>query len=82
VLDAVWVMPDHVSFLPWHKCVSFLPWHKYVSSLLQQYCVGSDDALDDVEKCKSHVKKQISYAEISADMVVRDMPLFVERFAT
>jgi hypothetical protein len=66
VLDAVWVMPDHVG-------VSFLPWQKYVSGLLQQYSVGSDDAFDDVEQCKSHVIKQImlEYAHI----VVRDMPL-------
>jgi hypothetical protein len=66
VLDAVWVLPDHVG-------VSVLPWQKYVSGLLQQYSVGSDDAFDDVEKCKSHVKKQIMLKY--ADMVVRDMPL-------
>jgi hypothetical protein len=52
VLDVVWVLPDHVG-------VSVLPWQKYVSGLLQQYSVGSEDAVDDVEKCKSHVKKQI-----------------------
>jgi hypothetical protein len=41
--------------------------------LLQQFSVGSDDAFDDVEKCKPHVKKQIMLKY--ADMVVRDMPL-------
>jgi hypothetical protein len=45
VLDAVWVMPDHVG-------VSVLPWQRYVSGLLHQYSVGSDDAFDDVEKCR------------------------------
>jgi hypothetical protein len=39
--------------------------------LLQQYSVGSDDAFDDVEECKSHVKKQIMLKY--ADMVVRDI---------
>jgi hypothetical protein len=66
VLDAVWVLLDHVG-------VSVLPWQKYVSGLLQQYSVGSDDAFDDVEMCKSHVKKQIMLKY--ADMAVRDMPL-------
>jgi hypothetical protein len=37
------------------------------------YSVGSDDAFDDVEKSKSHVKKQIMLKY--ADMAVRDMPL-------
>jgi hypothetical protein len=44
-----------------------------VSGLLQEYSVGSDDAFDVVEKCTSHVKKQIMLKY--ADMVVRDMPL-------
>ena len=66
VLDAVWVLPDHVG-------VSVLPWQKYVSGLLQQYSVGSDTAFDDAEKCKSHVKKQIKLRY--ADMVTRDMPV-------
>jgi hypothetical protein len=66
VLDAVWVLPDHVG-------VSVLPWQKYVSCLLQQYSVGSDTAFDDAEKCKSHVKKQIKLRY--ADMVTRDMPV-------
>jgi hypothetical protein len=35
-----------------------------VSGLLQQYSVGSDDAFDDVEKCKSHVCQKADYAEI------------------
>jgi len=55
VLDAVWVMPDHVGVS------SALPWQRYyVSGLLQQHSVGSDDAFDDVKKCKSHVEKQIA----------------------
>ena len=66
VLDAVWVLPDHVG-------VSVLPWQKYVSGLLQQYSVGSDTAFDDAGKCKSHVKKQIKLRY--ADMVARDMPV-------
>jgi hypothetical protein len=59
--------------------VSVLPWQKYVSGLLQQYSVGSDDAFDDVENCKSHVNKQIMLKY--ADMVVRDMYLLSSIFA-
>jgi hypothetical protein len=49
-----------------------------VSGLLQQYSVGSDDAFDDVEKCKPDVKLQIMLKYV--DMVVRDVLLFVELF--
>jgi hypothetical protein len=72
VSDAVWVMPDHVG-------VSVLPWQEYVSGLLQQHSVGSDDASDDVKKCKSHVEQQITLKY--SDLVVRDVPIYVEPFA-